>query len=73
MFSLPLLLGVGFLDMVIKAFFGLKNGIASGILALMLLSLLVVVASLAVVVVVGNIDISDVAFVETHFVVVFES
>ena len=72
MFSLPLLLGVGFLDMVIKAFFGLKNGIASGILALMLLSLLVVVASLAVVVV-GNRNIFVVAYVEVHFVVVLEN
>ena len=75
MFSFPLLLSVGFFDMVIKSFFGLENGIAVGILALVLLSLLVVVASLAVVVVIviGNIYITDVAFVEAHFVVVFES
>ena len=69
LFSFPLLLGVDFFDMVIKSSFGLENFIAVGKLALMLLSLWVVVASLAVVVV-ANFDIFDVAHVEIHFAVV---
>ena len=64
--SCPLLLGVDLFDMVIESFFGLEKGIAVGILALMPPSLLVVVATLAVAIVVGDVDSADIAFVEVH-------